>query len=66
MTSCSLPHHHHTSAILLQKVQNISTQKKDKKKDFNFLKLIETLLKAGQWWCMPLIPTLGRQRQADF
>jgi hypothetical protein len=22
--------------------------------------------KAGQWWRMPLIPVLGRQRQADF
>jgi hypothetical protein len=21
---------------------------------------------AGQWWCTPLIPALGRQRQADF
>jgi hypothetical protein len=21
---------------------------------------------TGQWWCMPLIPALGRQRQADF
>jgi hypothetical protein len=21
---------------------------------------------AGRWWCMPLIPALGRQRQADF
>jgi hypothetical protein len=21
---------------------------------------------AGQWWLMPLIPALGRQRQADF
>jgi hypothetical protein len=21
---------------------------------------------AGQWWCRPLIPALGRQRQADF
>jgi hypothetical protein len=21
---------------------------------------------AGQWWRMPLIPTLGKQRQADF
>jgi hypothetical protein len=23
-------------------------------------------LKAGQWWHKPLIPKLGRQRQADF
>jgi hypothetical protein len=21
---------------------------------------------AGQWWHMPLIPALGRQRQVDF
>jgi hypothetical protein len=21
---------------------------------------------AGQWWCTPVIPALGRQRQADF
>jgi hypothetical protein len=21
---------------------------------------------AGQWWLTPLIPALGRQRQADF
>jgi hypothetical protein len=21
---------------------------------------------AGQWWCMALIPALGRKRQADF
>jgi hypothetical protein len=21
---------------------------------------------AGQWWHMPLIPALGRQRQPDF
>jgi hypothetical protein len=20
----------------------------------------------GLWWCMPVIPALGRQRQADF
>jgi hypothetical protein len=23
-------------------------------------------LQAGQWWCTPLIPALGRQRQVDF
>jgi hypothetical protein len=27
---------------------------------------IETLTKAGQWWFTPLIPALGRLRQADF
>jgi hypothetical protein len=21
---------------------------------------------AGQWWCIPLIPALGRQRPEDF
>jgi hypothetical protein len=26
----------------------------------------EELGLAGQWWCTPLIPALGRQRQADF
>jgi hypothetical protein len=27
---------------------------------------IKILLCAGQWWCMPLIPALGRQRQVDL
>jgi hypothetical protein len=27
---------------------------------------IENGFVAGQWWRMPLIPALGRQRQVDF
>jgi hypothetical protein len=27
---------------------------------------IKNLTYAGQWWRTPLIPALGRQRQADF
>jgi hypothetical protein len=26
----------------------------------------EYIFLAGQWWCTPLIPALGRQRHADF
>jgi hypothetical protein len=29
-------------------------------------KLKKTVLAVGQWWRTPLIPVLGRQRQADF
>ena len=32
----------------------------------NILISIKTSDRAGQWWCMSLIPALGRQRQADF
>jgi hypothetical protein len=28
--------------------------------------LLRVLARAGQWWCTPLIPALGRQRQVDF
>jgi hypothetical protein len=34
--------------------ENVRTQKKKKKK------------KSRVWWCTPLIPALGRKRQADF
>ena len=27
---------------------------------------VKTASQAGRWWRMPLIPALGRQRQADF
>jgi hypothetical protein len=30
------------------------------------LKIIKTNKQAGQWWRTPLMPALGRQRQADF
>jgi hypothetical protein len=30
-----------------------------------FLVVIKKSL-AGQWWYAPLLPALGRQRQADF
>ena len=35
---------------------------------FSWTKLFFALVQAGprQWWCMPLIPALGRQRQADY
>jgi hypothetical protein len=28
--------------------------------------IVNKYLLAGQWWCTPLIPALGRQRQVDF
>jgi hypothetical protein len=27
---------------------------------------VKSSVRAGQWWCTPLIPALGRQRQVDF
>jgi hypothetical protein len=27
---------------------------------------IKIIKLAGQWWCIPLIPALGRQRQVDL
>jgi hypothetical protein len=26
----------------------------------------QKIRRVGQWWCTPLIPALGRQRQVDF
>jgi hypothetical protein len=28
--------------------------------------LVKNLEVAGEWWHMPVIPTLGRPRQVDF
>jgi hypothetical protein len=30
------------------------------------VKTLPKITKTRQWWCMPVIPALGRQRQADF
>jgi hypothetical protein len=32
----------------------------------NRLSLLKTLRTSRAWWCMPLIPALGRQRQVNF
>jgi hypothetical protein len=34
------------------------------KRSFVFFLIFHPL--AGWWWCTPLIPALGRQRQVDF
>jgi hypothetical protein len=41
----------------------MSTEHKSSLKGRNF---IEKKNAVGQWWHMPLIPALGRQRQVDF
>jgi hypothetical protein len=30
------------------------------------VKGLKNMSLAGLWWCMPLIPALGRQKQVDF
>jgi hypothetical protein len=35
-------------------------------KMYTYLTQIKILFPARQWWYTPLIPALGRQRQADF
>jgi hypothetical protein len=32
----------------------------------SLLKKITSVIHSWAWWCTPLIPALGRQRQADF
>jgi hypothetical protein len=35
--------------------------------EYDFIKpYLKEIYSAGKWWCTPLIPALGRQRQADF
>jgi hypothetical protein len=41
------------------KREKIRTQSQSKSKS-------KPMSRAWQWWHMPLIPALGRQRQADF
>jgi hypothetical protein len=42
----------------------------EKIRDFFFSIMLTIYVKisltARQWWCMPLIPALGRKRQVDF
>jgi hypothetical protein len=49
----------------LNYLNEVKSQKKD------FFNIISTFFKksynkAGWWWRTPLIPALGKQRQADF
>ena len=39
---------------------------KEKRRSFTLLVVGKNSTEAGQWWCMPLIPALGRQRQVDL
>jgi hypothetical protein len=45
----------------LRKICNKKIKKKRKRKEKRKKALI-----CQAWWCTPLIPALGRQRQADF
>jgi hypothetical protein len=47
-------------ALDTKMIINIHTTKVDFKNN------IKNIRSAGRWWRTPLIPTLGRQRQADF
>ena len=45
-----------------KKTQKQNTNKQKQKQKPNFRKAFT----SQAWWCTPLIPALGRQRQADF
>jgi hypothetical protein len=47
-------------------IQDLKMEIETKKSQRETTLEIENLGKAGQWWRMPLIPALGRQRQVDF
>jgi hypothetical protein len=55
----ALPRDHLSSSYTLFEQPKTNSMKKPKQKT-------KTNQKAGQWWRMPLILALGRQRQADF
>jgi hypothetical protein len=48
------------------KTERKKERKKEREKERKGERKGERKKEAGRWWCMPLIPTLGRQRQADF
>jgi hypothetical protein len=35
-------------------------------KGYKFKNILKISTASWTWWCTPLIPALGRQRQADF
>jgi hypothetical protein len=38
----------------------------EQREQLSVKKTLKNVFFAGQWWHIPLIPALGRQRQVDF